>query len=171
MQCSGGVYDEQGEGSTAGGDAGALINGTAQAVICNSGNANTCAPNGVEIAEKTCEITGSALGLAAEDIIVCSTGVIGQELSIKPFEYGVPKLAEKVSYNGGQEAAEAIMTTDTIPKSIAVEFEIDGKTCYIGGIAKGSGMIDPNMATMPFVYHNGCGCFSGDAGQGSLKQT
>ena len=125
-----------------------LINGTAQAVICNSGNANTCAPNGVEIAEKTCEITGSALGLAAEDIIVCSTGVIGQELSIKPFEYGVPKLAEKVSYNGGQEAAEAIMTTDTILKSIAVEFEIDGKTCYIGGIAKGSGMIDPNMATM-----------------------
>ena len=75
-------------------------------------------------------------------------GLSAQELSIKPFEYGVPKLAEKVSYNGGQEAAEAIMTTDTIPKSIAVEFEIDGKTCYIGGIAKGSGMIDPNMATM-----------------------
>lgn len=125
-----------------------LTDGRAQAVICNSGNANTCAPNGLEIAEKTCNITGEALGLAAEDIIVCSTGVIGQELSIKPFESGVPQLAQSISYDGGQEAAEAIMTTDTIPKSIAVEFELDGKTCYIGGIAKGSGMIDPNMATM-----------------------
>lgn len=125
-----------------------LINGRAQAVICNSGNANTCAPNGMEIAEETCRITADALGLEAEDIIVCSTGVIGQELSIKPFESGVPQLAEKISYDGGQEAAEAIMTTDTIPKSVAVEFEIDEKTCYIGGIAKGSGMIDPNMATM-----------------------
>ena len=123
-----------------------LKDGKAQAVICNSGNANTCAPNGLEIAEKTCEITGGALGLAAEDIVVCSTGVIGQELSIKPFESGVPQLAQSISYDGGQEAAEAIMTTDTIPKSIAVE--LDGKTCYIGGIAKGSGMIDPNMATM-----------------------
>ena len=125
-----------------------LTDGRAQAVICNSGNANTCAPNGLEIVEKTCNITGEALGLAAEDIIVCSTGVIGQELSIKPFESGVPQLAQSISYDGGQEAAEAIMTTDTIPKSIAVEFELDGKTCYIGGIAKGSGMIDPNMATM-----------------------
>ena len=125
-----------------------LINGRAQAVICNSGNATTCAPNGMEIAEETCRITADALGMEAEDIIVCSTGVIGQELSIKPFESGVPQLADKISYDGGQEAAEAIMTTDTIPKSIAVEFEIDEKTCYIGGIAKGSGMIDPNMATM-----------------------
>ena len=125
-----------------------LADGKAQAVICNSGNANTCAPNGMEIAEKTCEITGGALGLSAEDIIVCSTGVIGQELSIKPFESGVPQLAQSISYDGGREAAEAIMTTDTIPKSIAVEFELEGNTCYIGGIAKGSGMIDPNMATM-----------------------
>ena len=125
-----------------------LADGKAQAVIRNSGNANTCAPNGMEIAEKTCEITGGALGLSAEDIIVCSTGVIGQELSIKPFESGVPQLAQSISYDGGREAAEAIMTTDTIPKSIAVEFELEGNTCYIGGIAKGSGMIDPNMATM-----------------------
>ncbi len=125
-----------------------LADGRAQAVICNSGNANTCAPNGPEIAEKTCEITGKALGLKAEDIIVCSTGVIGQEMSIEPFESGVPQLAESIDYDKGVEAAEAIMTTDTIPKSIAVEFELDGRTCRIGGIAKGSGMIDPNMATM-----------------------
>ncbi len=78
-----------------------LADGKAQAVICNSGNANTCAPNGMEIAEKTCEITGGALGLSAEDIIVCSTGVIGQELSIKPFESGVPQLAQSISYDGG----------------------------------------------------------------------
>ena len=90
----------------------------------------------------------SALGLAAEDIIVCSTGVIGQELSIKPFEYGVPKLAEKVSCDGGQEAAEAIMTTDTIPKSIAVEFEIDGEDLSYRRDSQGQRMIDPNMATM-----------------------
>lgn len=125
-----------------------LRDGMAQAVICNSGNANTCAPNGLEIARQTCEITAEALGLNPRDIIVCSTGVIGQELSIEPFKNGVPQLAQRISHEGGREAAEAIMTTDTIPKSIAVEFELDGKSCHIGGIAKGSGMIDPNMATM-----------------------
>ncbi|MBQ0079630.1 MAG: bifunctional glutamate N-acetyltransferase/amino-acid acetyltransferase ArgJ, partial [Eubacterium sp.] len=125
-----------------------IADGKAQAVIVNSGNANTCAPNGIEIAEKTCEITANALGLDAKDIVVASTGVIGQEMSIKPFETGVPKLAEMLSYDGGQQAAEAIMTTDTVPKSIAVEFEAGGVTCTIGAIAKGSGMINPNMATM-----------------------
>ncbi len=125
-----------------------LKDGMAQAVICNSGNANTCAPNGLEIARQTCEITAETLGLNPRDIIVCSTGVIGQELSIEPFKNGVPQLAQRISHEGGREAAEAIMTTDTIPKSIAVEFELDGKSCHIGGIAKGSGMIDPNMATM-----------------------
>lgn len=125
-----------------------ISDGKAQAVICNSGNANTCAPNGIEVAEKTCELTAASLGLKKEDIVVCSTGVIGQELHMEPFEKGIPVLAKKLSYEGGVSAAEAIMTTDTIAKSIAVEFEIGGKTCYIGGIAKGSGMIDPNMATM-----------------------
>lgn len=125
-----------------------IADGKAQAIICNSGNANTCAPGGIEIAEKTCELTAASLSLKKEDIIVCSTGVIGQKLAIEPFEKGIPELTSMISYDGGNEAAEAIMTTDTIPKSIAAEFEIDGKTCVIGGIAKGSGMIDPNMATM-----------------------
>jgi len=125
-----------------------IDDGKAQAIICNSGNANTCAPGGIELAEKTCEITAQALGLNAEDIAVCSTGVIGQKLDIAPFENGLPKLAEMLSYTGSDEAAEAIMTTDTVSKSIAFEFEIGGKKCKVGGIAKGSGMIDPNMATM-----------------------
>lgn len=125
-----------------------IEDGMAQAIICNSGNANTCAPGGKELAEKTCEITAAALGISKRDIIVCSTGVIGQRLNIEPFEKGVPALAEMLSYNGSDDAAEAIMTTDTIPKSVAVEFEAGGRTCRIGGIAKGSGMINPNMATM-----------------------
>ena len=125
-----------------------ISDGYAQAVICNSGNANTCAPNGIEIAEETCRITAEALELKATDIVVASTGVIGQELSIEPFKTGVPKLAGMLSTDGGAQAAEAIMTTDTVSKSIAVSFEAGGKECVIGGIAKGSGMINPNMATM-----------------------
>ena len=125
-----------------------ISDGMAQAVICNSGNANTCAPGGIEIAEKTCELAAEALELLPEDITVCSTGVIGQALDIAPFETGIPVLTEKLSYDGSADAAEAIMTTDTVSKSTAVEFELDGKLCHIGGIAKGSGMINPNMATM-----------------------
>ena len=125
-----------------------ISDGRAQAIICNSGNANTCAPGGVEVAEKTCELAAKNLGLKKEDIVVCSTGVIGQELSLKPFERGIPQAVSKLDSDGGRDAAEAIMTTDTIPKSIAVEFEIDGKVCFVGGIAKGSGMINPSMATM-----------------------
>lgn len=125
-----------------------IADGKAQAIICNSGNANTCAPGGIELAEKTCEITAAALGIEAKDVVVCSTGVIGQKLDIEPFEKGLPILAKKLSYQGSDEAAEAIMTTDTISKSIAFEFEVGGKICRVGGIAKGSGMIDPNMATM-----------------------
>ena len=125
-----------------------ISDGRAQAIICNSGNANTCAPGGVEVAEKTCELAAKNLGLKKEDIVVCSTGVIGQELSLKPFERGIPQAVSKLDSDGGCDAAEAIMTTDTIPKSIAVEFEIDGKVCFVGGIAKGSGMINPSMATM-----------------------
>ena len=125
-----------------------IKDGKAQAIICNSGNANTCAPNGVEIAEQTCELTAEALGLTKDDIVVCSTGVIGQEMYIEPFEKGIPVLAETLSSDGSGEAAQAIMTTDTIPKEVAVEFEIGGVKCHLGGIAKGSGMINPNMATM-----------------------
>lgn len=125
-----------------------ISDGRAIAIICNSGNANTCAPGGVEIAEQTCAITAENIGADKKDIVVCSTGVIGQELYIEPFEKGIPLLASELSYDGSKAASEAIMTTDTVPKEIAVEFEIDGKTCRIGGIAKGSGMINPNMATM-----------------------
>jgi glutamate N-acetyltransferase/amino-acid N-acetyltransferase len=132
-----------------------VADGRAQAVITNSGNANTCAANGMEIARETCALTGKALGLRAEDVLVCSTGVIGQPLSIEPFEQGIPKLAKIVLAGdksakgyGSEPASEAIMTTDKIRKEVAVEFKLGGKVCRIGGISKGSGMINPNMATM-----------------------
>ena len=125
-----------------------LADGHAQAVICNSGNANTCAPNGLEIAEETCALTAKALGLLPTDIIVASTGVIGKEMEIGPFATGIPQLADAITYEGSQAAAHAIMTTDTKLKEVAVEFTVGGKTCHMGAIAKGSGMIHPNMATM-----------------------
>lgn len=125
-----------------------IKDGKACAIICNSGNANTCAPNGIEVAEKTCELTADALGLSKEDIIVASTGVIGEEMSIEPFKKGIPELVSSLSYDGSDEAAKGIMTTDTVKKEIAVSFQLDGRECTIGAIAKGSGMIHPDMATM-----------------------
>ena len=125
-----------------------IANGTAQAVICNSGNANTCNANGIEIAEEMSALAASALGISAEDVVVASTGVIGQPLSIAPIAAGLPELAAGLSDNGSGTAAEGIMTTDTVRKEVAVEFTLGGKTCRLGGIAKGSGMIHPNMATM-----------------------
>ena len=125
-----------------------LLDGVAQAVICNSGNANTCNDNGLEIAREMCQLTADAIGAKAEDIIVASTGVIGQKLDITPIAAGVGPLAAALSENGSADACEAIMTTDTHAKEIAVEFTLGGKTCRMGGIAKGSGMIHPNMATM-----------------------
>ncbi|MDR0571046.1 MAG: bifunctional glutamate N-acetyltransferase/amino-acid acetyltransferase ArgJ [Clostridiales Family XIII bacterium] len=125
-----------------------LKDGMAQAIICNSGNANTCAPNGVEVATGACRLAAEALGIDEKDVIVCSTGVIGERMFLEPFEIGVPKAAKKLSYDGSTAAARAIMTTDKVAKEIAVSFEIDGKECRMGGIAKGSGMINPNMATM-----------------------
>ena len=125
-----------------------ISNGKAQAVICNSGNANTCNANGIEIAEQMSDLVEKAIGVKANDVVVASTGVIGQPLDITPIAVGIPVLAQNLSYNGSQDAAEAIMTTDTIDKQIAVEFTIGGKVCRMGGIAKGSGMIHPNMATM-----------------------
>ena len=125
-----------------------IANGKAQAIICNSGNANTCNANGIEIAEKMCELVAAQTGISASDIVVASTGVIGQPLDITPIAEGIPVLADSLSYDNCQDAAEAIMTTDTIDKQIAVEFTIGGKVCKMGGIAKGSGMIHPNMATM-----------------------
>ena len=125
-----------------------IADGIAQAVICNSGNANTCNANGIEIAEAMSDLTAKALNISASDVVVASTGVIGQPLSIEPIAAGMEELSQGLSENGGKAAAEAIMTTDTVMKEVAVEFEIGGKICHIGGIAKGSGMIHPNMATM-----------------------
>ena len=125
-----------------------LADGVAQAVVCNSGNANTCNANGVELAEATCELVSKTLGVKAQDVVVASTGVIGQPMELSPFETGIPQAASLLSVQGGREAAEAIMTTDTQLKEVAVSFTVGGKTCHLGGIAKGSGMIHPNMATM-----------------------
>lgn len=124
-----------------------ISDGKAMAIICNSGNANTCNANGIEIAEQMCELTQKFTGINKKDVIVASTGVIGQPLSIEPIADGMDALVKGLGDNS-DDAAQAIMTTDTVKKEIAVEFELDGKKCVIGGIAKGSGMIHPNMATM-----------------------
>ena len=125
-----------------------IENGIASAIICNSGNANTCNANGIEIAEQMSGLVAEKLGIDASDVVVASTGVIGQPLSIEPIKKGVDELANGLSNANGLLAAEAIMTTDVAVKEIAVEFTIGDKVCHIGGIAKGSGMIHPNMATM-----------------------
>ncbi|MBR5219045.1 MAG: bifunctional ornithine acetyltransferase/N-acetylglutamate synthase [Clostridia bacterium] len=133
-----------------------ISDGKAQAVICNSGNANTCNANGIEIAEKMCELLADEMKIKANDVVVASTGVIGQPLSIDPIAEGIPALVKGMSKDGGAATAEAIMTTDTVKKEVAVEFEIGGKVCTIGGIAKGSGMIHPNMATMLVFITTDC---------------
>lgn len=125
-----------------------LKDGYAQAVVVNSGNANTCNANGIEIAEGMCALAADGLNIAKEDILVGSTGVIGQKLDLTPIKNAFPALLDGLSENNSTLACEAIMTTDTRKKELAVEFEIDGKKCRIGGISKGSGMINPNMATM-----------------------
>ena len=125
-----------------------IADGQAQAVICNSGNANTCNANGIEVAELTCEALAKELGIAAKDVVIASTGVIGQPLDPAPIVGGIPQLVEALSKDGCEDAAEGIMTTDTVRKEIAISFTLGGKLCHIGGIAKGSGMIHPNMATM-----------------------
>lgn len=125
-----------------------LENGSARGIIANSGNANACAPLGHENAVKMCEAAASATGLRPEDFIVCSTGVIGQTLNVSVIENACPTLASLLSRDGSGDAAAAIMTTDTKKKEIAVSFELGGKEVRLGGIAKGSGMIHPNMGTM-----------------------
>ncbi len=125
-----------------------IANGTAQAVICNSGNANTCNANGIEIAEGMCALVEEYTGISAQDVVVASTGVIGQPLDLSPIKNGMGSLTAGLSAENGTAAAEAIMTTDTAIKELAVSFTLGGKECRMGGIAKGSGMIHPNMATM-----------------------
>ena len=127
-----------------------LADGYAQAIVINSGNANTCAPGGVQLARDVCALTADALGVPADDVLPASTGVIGQAMSLEPFAQGVPAAARALDGGpaGSLAAAMAIMTTDTHPKQFALECMLDGKPCRIGAIAKGSGMIHPNMATM-----------------------
>ncbi len=124
-----------------------LENGRARAVIVNSVNANTCNADGTEKAEAMCSLTAKALGIEEDDVIVASTGVIGQPLPIEPIAAGIPALVEGLTYDGNPRAVEAIMTTDTMQKEVAVQFTLGGKTCTMGGMLKGSGMIHPNMAT------------------------
>ena len=133
-----------------------ISDGYAQAVICNSGNANTCNANGIEIATEMCKLLANELKINASDVVVASTGVIGQPLDIEPIKNGIPALVKGLSENGSADAAEGIMTTDTRMKEVAVSFEIGGKECKIGGIAKGSGMIHPNMATMLVFITTDC---------------
>ena len=125
-----------------------LVNGKAKAVICNSGIANTCNADGLEKARAMRDIAAKGLHISADDIIIASTGVIGQPLNLEPVANGMDELVKGLSVSGSDFAAQAIMTTDTRKKEYAVAFEINGKTCKIGAIAKGSGMICPNMATM-----------------------
>ena len=125
-----------------------LKDGRAKACICNSGIANTCCAGGVETANEICLAAAETLGCKAEDIVIASTGVIGQPLDPAPIKAALPALAAGLNENGSEAAAAGIMTTDTVKKEIAVEFELGGKTCHIGGIAKGSGMIHINMGTM-----------------------
>ena len=132
-----------------------IADGKAQAVICNSGNANTCNANGIEIAEKMCDLLAAEMGIRANDVVVASTGVIGQPLDITPIASGIPMLKADLG-DHSDHAAEGIMTTDVKMKEIAVSFTVDGVECKIGGIAKGSGMIHPNMATMLVFITTDC---------------
>ncbi len=147
-----------------------LANGYAQAVICNSGNANACTPDGYEKANETCAVLAKALDISEEDIIVASTGVIGMSLNTSPIINGIPTLIEKLTYSaeGSDKAASAIMTTDLKKKEFAYSMDIGGKVVKIGGICKGSGMIHPNMGTMLCFITTDCAITS-DALQYALN--
>ena len=125
-----------------------IRDGKARAIICNSGIANTCNADGVEKAQLMCQIAAEATGLTPTDFVVCSTGVIGQPIDINPIKNGMNELVTSLNKDGSTDAAEAIMTTDTVKKEFALEFTLGNKICKIGAISKGSGMIHPNMATM-----------------------
>ena len=146
-----------------------LRGGTAQLVICNSGNANTCNADGEKVAWQMCELAGKAAGIAPDQVIVASTGVIGQPLSIDPIADGMDALYASLSDHGSAEAAEGMMTTDTRMKEVAVSFMVDGVECRMGGIAKGSGMIHPNLATMLVFLTTDC-AISSDMLQRALSE-
>ena len=132
-----------------------IANGKAQAIICNSGNANTCNADGIQVAETMCQLLGKEMNIDPTDVVVASTGVIGQKLDITPIANGIPELVKGLG-DYSDLAAEAIMTTDLKKKEIAVSFMVGGVECKIGGIAKGSGMIHPNMATMLVFITTDC---------------
>ena len=137
-----------------------LADGKAQAILCNSGNANTCNFDGVEVAETMCKLLADEMGICANDVVVASTGVIGQRLSTEPIAKGIPELVKGLG-DHSDLAAEGIMTTDTRKKELAVSFEVDGVECKIGGICKGSGMIHPNLATMLVFITTDCAISAG----------
>ena len=134
----------------------AKTGGKAKGFILNSKNANTCNADGEEKAYKMCEMTAEKMGVKPEEILIAQTGVIGQILPLEPIEAKIDELYEGLSYEGNEKAAIAIMTTDTVKKEVAVEFELDGKICHVGGMGKGSGMIHPNMATTLNVITTDC---------------
>ena len=144
-----------------------IADGCASAILCNSGNANTCNADGEEVAQKMCALAADALGIPAADVVGRLHGVIGQRLDISPIAAGMEALVSGLSADA-LPAAEAILTTDTKVKSAAVEFSLGGKTAHLGGIAKGSGMIHPNMATMLGICDHGRGHFPADAAKGAL---
>lgn len=146
-----------------------LENGTAQAVICNSVNANTCNADGELRAQEMADLASAALGISADDVIVASTGVIGKPFDTTPIKEHINELAADLSKDGSSRCEFAIMTTDTRKKEIALEFEAGGRVCRIGGIAKGSGMIHPNMATMLCFMTSDC-CISCDMLQEALSE-
>lgn len=147
-----------------------IADGFAQAVIVNSGNANTCNSDGVEKAQMMCEIASDVLGVDKNDVIVASTGVIGMSLDVTPIANSAAKLAAQMSADGGDDAANAIMTTDTVSKECAVEFTLSGKTVTLGACCKGSGMIHPNMATMLCFMTTDC-AISSEMLQKALSDT
>lgn len=142
-----------------------LADGTAQALICNSGIANTCAPDGMEKAEEMAQIAADVLELKPTDIVVASTGVIGPSLPTENIRAAAPALKAALSREGSHAAAEAIMTTDTVAKEVAVSCVIGGRPVKIGGISKGSGMIHPNMATMLCFVTSDCAISSAMLGK------
>ena len=149
-----------------------LEDGVARAIVANAGNANACAPDGMENARRMAKAAAQLLGVAETDVAVASTGVIGQRLNIECIEEHLPEL--KLEDNASEKANRAIMTTDTKPKTAAVEFTIGGKTCRIGGICKGSGMIHPNMGTMLSFITTDCAItheMLTDALQENVKKT
>ncbi len=146
-----------------------LKDGRARAILANSGNANACAPMGEENALKCCEAAAKALGVSTDSVLVASTGVIGQTLPADVIISGIPQIAAELSAEGSDAAASAIMTTDTVKKEYAVEFELGGKTVHLGGIAKGSGMIHPNMGTMLCFLTTDCAISSEMIGKALLE--